>query len=137
MAVSLNFLKKLIKEDFNKKDQDLIGKLAFIINPAIQQLINVLNNGLTLSNLATQIKTISIQVDATGTPTSSLSFISTLSTQCSMIQVGRVLNLTNSAVYPSGGVLISFIESGDNIQIQNITGLSPGYTWQITLVAYI
>lgn len=136
MAIQTSFLKKLVKEDFDQKDQTLIGKVGFVLNPVIQQITSVLNNGLSLSNLSTQIKNLAVTVDASGNPTNNLSFKSTLSARCTMIQVGRSQNLSNSTTYPTSGHSVSFTENNGQIQILNITGLTAGDNWQLTLVAY-
>lgn len=136
MALQTSFLKKLVKEDFDSKDQTLIGKIGFVLNPIIQQLTSILNKGLSIANLSTQVKTILVQMDATGKPASNLSFLSDLSGKCIGVTVLRAQNLTNSTTYPTGAPFITFSENNGQIQIAHITGLSANDTWQLTLVAY-
>lgn len=133
--ISQNFLKRLIKEDFDKKDQDLVGKLGFIINPAVQQIVNILNNGLNIEGLNVQQRNINLQVDKNGNPTTTASFTSSLNGSCTMIIVGRVQNLTSSTTYPTSAPFVSFSQNGTTITINNITGLIPNNNWQITLLA--
>lgn len=137
MSVNTSFLKRLIKEDFNTKDQDLIGKLSSVFNPAIDQISRVLNKGLSINDLNTQTKQINITVDVNGIPTNTTTFASTLSGKCSMVIVGKVQNLTNSTTYPSGGVTISFSLDGTQVVINHVTGLNSTDQWQLTLVAYV
>jgi hypothetical protein len=136
MSITTSFLKKLVKEDFDAKDQTLVGKIGFILNPVILQITNVLNKGLAIGNLSTQIKTLLVTVDATGKPSNNLSFESTLNGKCILITVGRAQNLTNATTYPTSAPFITFSENNGQIAIANITGLTANDTWQLTIVAY-
>jgi hypothetical protein len=137
MAVNLSFLKKLIKEDFASKDQDLISKVAAILNPAVDQIGTLMNHGLGISDLKTQVKDLTLEVDGDGTPTTDISFQSTLTSKCSMMQIGRALNLTDSTIYPEAGFSISFTEKDGQIFIKNVRGLQDGYKWQVRVIAYV
>lgn len=137
MSINLSFLKRLVKEDFSKKDQELIGKVAGVLNPALAQITLILNKGLTISDLNTQTKDLTLQVDADGNPISEVSFASALGGKCGMLQVGRAQNLTDSTVYPSGGHSVSFSEKNGQIIINNITGLPVNYKWLIRVIAYV
>jgi hypothetical protein len=133
-----NFLKRLITEDFNEDDQELIGKVASILNPAFEAITNALNNNLTLAdNFNAQVKEITFIMGTSGVPSTELSFKSTLKGSCRAMIVSRVDNLTNSATYPAGGVFPSFSQSGDIITIKHITGLVSGskYTIRVELAA--
>lgn len=136
MAIQTSFLKKLVKEDFDQKDQALIGKIGFVLNPVIQQITSVLNKGLSLGNLSDQIKTITVIVDENGIPTNNLVFTSILTSKCIGILVLRAQNLTNPTTYPKSGPFVSFTENSGQIQILNITGLTSGDNWQLSVVAF-
>ncbi len=141
--VNTSFLKRLIKEDFNNKDQDLISKLSSVFNPAIDQISRVLNKGLAVNDLNTQTKTMTIILNEDGTPTTTTTFASTLSGKCSMVFVGRAQNLTNPTTYPTSGVFITYNQSNDTITnsnqviINHVTGLTAGDQWQLTLLACV
>ncbi len=137
MGINFSFLKQLKKEDFDSKDRDLIAKVGQILNPAIQQLTTVFTNGLNLSNLNAQQKILTFSVDKNGNPLSSTSFVSTLSGNCTMITVGRAQNLTTSTTYPTSGHSVSFTQVGTQIVINNVTGLTPNDSWQLTLLASV
>jgi len=137
-SVGTGYLKKLIKEDFNKKDQDLVSKISFVLNPAIQQLINILNNGLDIESLNIQVKTISIVVDANGNPLNPTTFLSTLQGKCTTMWVGAALDTTTPTTYPTATPFISFTDPGTgSITINNIAGIAAGDTWSITFIASV
>lgn len=137
MAVNTSFLKRLVKEDFSKQDQDLVGKIAFVLNPALQQITNILSHGLAIADLNTQVKDLTVTVDADGFPTTNLTFTSTLAGKCSMIQIGRAQPTTATNVYPTGGHSVSFIDNSGQITISNITGLPANIRFTIRIIAYV
>jgi hypothetical protein len=137
MAINLSFLKRLVQEDFEKKDQPLIGKIAFILNPALDQIVRALDHGISVSDLNTLVKDITISVDSTGKPITTTTVANTLSGKCSMILVGRAQNLTNTQIYPTSGHSVSFTLDRDQIIINNITGLTPDDKWSVRLIACV
>jgi hypothetical protein len=137
MAANLSFLKKLIKEDFDKKDQNLVGRIALILNPALESITNLMGHGLLISDLNTQVKDLTFEVDSNGIPTHPTSFASTLNGKCSMIIAGRAQNLADSTIYPTGGQSISFSQNNGQITIIHITGLIAGPKWQVRVIAYV
>jgi hypothetical protein len=137
MAVNTSFLKRIIPEDFDPKYQPIISKLAAVLNPAIDQIANILNNGLSVSNLNALQKQITVQVDANGNPLTSISIASTLTSAPSMMQVGRAYNLSKPQTYVTAAPFITFTPNGTQITINNITGLTPNDQWQLTVIAYV
>lgn len=131
-----NFPTRLIVEDFDPKDQALMSKLAFFVNPVLTQVASISNNGLSLSSLNVQIKNLTIAVDANGNPTTTALFTSTLNDNCQFVILGRAQNQTNPQTYPTGGSTIAFTENGGSITVNNITGLTSGDTWLLTVVAF-
>ena len=134
---NLSFLKRLIKEDFAQKDQDLIGKIAFIFNPAIAQITNILNHGLLISDLNTQVKDIEITVDTDGVPTTETSFQSQLKGRCGAMLVGRAQAVTPATDFPTGGHSVSYREDQGSIIITNITGLPENVKFLVRLIAIV
>jgi len=137
MGINISFLKRLVKEDFEAKYQDLVGQIAFILNPALEQITAILSNGLALSDLNVQVKQITLRVNSDGVPTTDASFQSSLKGRCSVIMIGRALNLTNPTTYPTGGHSVSFTLNNEQIIIKHITGLTPNDQWQITVIACV
>jgi hypothetical protein len=136
MPANLSFLKRLIKEDFEKKDQELVGKIAFVLNPALQQITNILNHGLTIADLNTQVKDLEITVDSSGFPTTDASFKSTLRGRCSQLTIGRA-QAVNATVYPTGAPFPSYTEINGQIVINHITGLPADTRFTIRVTAYV
>lgn len=132
----LGFLKRLVTEDFSKDDQKIISKLAFILNPALEQIVQAMSNNLTFEdNMASMVKEIDVEVDASGKPVSGGAFQSTLNSLCKNIITTRATNLTNSSTYPSGYPFITWEESSKIITIKHIAGLQAGSKYRLRIIA--
>lgn len=127
--------KRLIREDFPEKYHDLIDKLAFALNPTLEQTKNALSNGLDfINNLNSQVKELDITVNSAGIPKSPTSFKSTVSGSCKGIWCIRADNLTSSITYPSSCPFISFSQSNDQVIIDHISGLQADNKYRLRLV---
>lgn len=116
-------LKNIITEDFDDKDQDLINKLAFPINNFMQQVINVLKNGVDFNNLNQQIVTFTLTVDSAGKPTTSVQFRNKLNTKLIGIVCINAINTSSIQRFPVATPFISFSEDARLVTINNIVGL--------------
>ena len=115
----------------------MIETLSYSLNNAIDTLNNALTNNVSLAdNILCTVKTLSVQVDINGKPTSSLVFPLSFSGQAKVINVGNVVNQTNSSIYPTGAVMVFWVQTQTGIQINNISGLQPNNTYNITVVVY-
>ena len=83
------------------------------------------------------IKDFSVQVSSAGTPTTSLILNVDFRNNISVVTVGRVDNISNPLLYPSGGVIVIWDQISPGVlQIKNITGLSEGQSYNIRVVIY-
>jgi hypothetical protein len=129
--------KRLLKTDYAQQFQQMIETLSYSINNAIESLNNALANNVTLqSNIACTVKTFTIQVDSTGKPTTTTTFPLTFKGTCAGLSVLNAINTTNSGSYPTGGVFVSFSQTQNGIQLNNVTGLEANNQYSITLVAW-
>lgn len=133
--------KRINIEDFSDEEQQLVQKLASTLNISIDTLYSGLNNRLNFKdNFDSTQKTFNIQVDTNGNPISPTGFKLNTINNTIPRAVGSLvinaLNTTNSDVYPTGGIFISFTQNQDVITINNITGLPSGYVFQITVIIF-
>jgi hypothetical protein len=131
--------KRLFLEDFDPKDQNLVGKLASIINIGFETIYTALNKKLTISdNLAATERNITVVVDNNGIPKNEVIFsLDTPNSQVKGVFVGKCENLTNSSSYPTSGVFITWVQVQSGIKVLHITGLKPNETYRLYVVAYI
>lgn len=135
----LQNFKRLLKMDYPKEFQALVEKMSFIINDNFDPVYKALAGRLSLSdNTLSAVRDVTFQVDGEGFPLSRTVF----SLEGSKVQVvrqvivGRFINTTNSTVYPTSGVDISWTQEVNMVVIDHVTGLQPGYEWTLTITAF-
>ncbi len=116
-------LRQITKEDFDSKDQKLIDQIAFPINNFMQQVINVMKNGIDFNNLNQATITFTASVDSNGKPTTPVQFQNTLSTKVIGIICINALNTSSILRYPQATPFISYTTNGNLVTVNNIAGL--------------
>ena len=130
--------KRLYENDFEAQFKKLVSQLAASINIGMENLYGALNNNISLKdNISCTVKTLSLEVNAVGTPTSTTTFQLDKSGTVLGITVLKATNLTDSSIYPSSGIFVSWTQTQTGILINNITGLQSNQNYQLTLVAYL
>lgn len=133
--MQFTFFRRIIKEDFKKDEQDLVGRIGFIINPCFTQLSSILSRNLTWEdNFSAVVKTITITVDSAGIPLNTTSFSVDLKAQCQNLFVTQAKNLTNVAHYPVSAPFISWTQSGSQIVINHVSGLQANEQYQLRII---
>jgi uncharacterized membrane protein len=89
----------------------------------MQQVINVLKNGVDFTNLNQQIISFTISVDAFGVPVSPISFKNTLNTKIQGLVCINAVNQTTTSRFPQSTPFISYTLNNNVIIITNIAGL--------------
>ena len=126
--------KRIVREDFPEEQQDLADKLGFSINAFADDIINLVNNNITIDdNLNWQVKEVDIVVDASGIPVNSVQFKSTLKGRCKGCQVTRADNLTNTNTYPTSAPFVSFTDNNGVIIINHVSGLQANQKYRLRL----
>lgn len=136
--MKLSTFKRLDKQNFDEKDQDLIDKLAFILNNDIQGIYDALNNKLSLGdNVLCTIKDVPIVVDENGIPKNAAQFqIDKTNMRVLGCQVINAINTTNSNTYPTGAPFINFTAGTQIVTIDHVTGLQPNQNYTLTIIAW-
>jgi hypothetical protein len=136
--MQVSFLRRLVKEDFPQQYKELVGKVAQVTNPAMEQISLALQKNLTWTdNMAAQVVNIQVTVDSTGAPINPLSFASTLGSNINHLQITRAVAVGNSSIFPTSAPFASFTQQGNNIVISNVTGLPASTPFALTLIASI
>jgi hypothetical protein len=129
--------KRIITQDYEPDDQELIEQLSGNINDSFGLLYSALNKRLTFGdNLSSTIRDVEITVDSNGKPVNDVFFrLDVLNTPVIGCFCIRALNLTNSNVYPTGSPWISFIQSENQIRVLNVTNLQPNNRYSLKIIA--
>lgn len=135
--MKLGNFKRIFKTDYATEVQATIEKLALTINNGFESLYNAMAKGISLSdNIACTVKKVTVKVDSSGSPLSTLSFSLDVKGQIKGISVIRADNLTNSSTYPTSTPFITFTQNDTIVTITNIVGLPANNNFEITLIAW-
>ncbi len=128
---------KIRKEDFDEDDQAVAERLGAIINPFLQEVVEIMDGNVDFDNRTESIKQFDITVDSNGTPTTLPFNIKVDVKRPQGTDIIKADNFTNTSGYPSSQPFISFTRISDNIiRIDNVSGLRPNEKYKLTLVIY-
>lgn len=130
--------RRVYTQDFSSEYQDLIQKLSESLNINLEVLYDALNKKVTLSdNIACTVRTIEIEVDGNGIPTSNISLALDNKQPILGTQVLSAINLTNSGTYPTGQPFISYsLNSQGRLVINHISGLQANNKYRLNLIVW-
>lgn len=134
--MKINNITQIRAEDFPDDMQQIAEQLGSVLNPFMQQVVEITDNRLDFENRVETLKSIEMTVDANGIPVLN-NKIATGKSNIRGIQVISAFNLVNAAGYPTQQPFISYtIISGGFVQVNNITGLIPNQKYKLTLIIY-
>lgn len=120
--------KKLVKEDFKQEDHELIDRIAFSLNPFMEQVTNAFTKQIDLSNLAMELKEFTVTTNLSAgstlnTPKQILQLATSLTYKVRGIICVRAQNLTDATGFVSSTPMINFVPNGQILNILHVTGL--------------
>lgn len=126
--------RRIITNDFKDPEQKkLVEQLSSPINDSFNELYFATNGRLSLrENIYCTVKDVDIAGGQTET-----SF--TLDKQGLVIGclVISAVNQTNTAIYPTSQPFVSFVQNGNSVIINNITGLQADQRYIVRIVAFL
>lgn len=131
--------RRIFKQDYEEEYHSLVDRLSVSLNYGIEVLYDALNNNLTFQdNFNSSINTVTVNLNADGTPKNRTTYtLNRSNLQASGTMVVRANNLTNSTVYPTGGIFITFQQvSPTEIQIDHVSGLPADNNYQLRIVTF-
>lgn len=129
--------KRLISEDYDKQYASLVEKLGGALNAFCDDVFNAFNNNLSIDDNFNQVKkSITVTVNATGTPATPLKFKSGLKSNCYGITVVAATNQTSASTYPTSYPFFSFTQSDGIITVNNISGLQANNIYLLSLILF-
>lgn len=129
----LDNLKRIAKEDFNEDSQELVGQLAGVLNPFLEQVYNAFNKGINTDNLTRQILTIDVENNSLGALKIQTQLKHSLANRILGFNVIRAENLTNPATYPTSIPFPSWSINGNIITFHQVTGIQADNKYRLTL----
>lgn len=133
--MKLTQFRRIVLEDFPKESQDVVSKLAFIINNAFEIFTAQLSKGLTIEdNFNQQLSEITVTVDSNGKPKNTTQIKYSLPTTCKGAIVIQAINQTNSQIYPTSCPFVSFTQNQNNLlEIRHISGLQANQEYKLRI----
>lgn len=125
-------LKRIIKEDFPEEYQELIDKLAFSLNPFLEQLSNAFNKNINNDNLSRETVSITVE-NSSGNLKSPVQFKFNLKSRILGLNIIKAENLTNSNTYPTNAPFISWTINENIITVKKVTGIQDNNKYRLTL----
>lgn len=127
--------RRLLTEDFSAEDQELIRKLAFVLNPFLEEVTNSLQKNLSVAeNLTMEFKDLDVEVDGSGFPTNTAKFQTSFSKVTGLLVVNHTVLTTGASLYPANGIYCTFKQSNNIIEVNHITGLNTSTKYRLRLL---
>lgn len=134
--MKLNNVRQIRAEDFPDELQQPMSQLGSILNPFMQEVVELADKRIDFENRVENIKTVDITVDSSGKPTLNAK-INVEKNTIRGTQVISAINLSNSGIYPTQQPFISYsILGGGLLQVNNITGLQANNKYRLTIIFY-
>ncbi len=134
--MKINNTTQIKGDDFPDEDRDLAERIGNILNPFMQQVVEINDGRLDFENRVETILSIEMTVDADGKPLLN-DKVNIKKSNIRGIQVISALNLTNPSIYAESQPFVSYSYLGNNlIKVNKITGLGANYKFQLTMIIY-
>lgn len=135
--MKLPSFKRLFDSDFPQEFKSLITTLSASLNNGIDVLYQALNNQITLrDNISCTVRDVSVIVNASGTPLQGSSMKLNTTNKVDGVIVISALNQSNPSAFPPAAVMVNFTQSSNILNISNISGLTPGQSYLLRIVAF-
>lgn len=119
--------------DFPKDDQQLVSKLAGILNYFMQEVVDAFEGNINFDNTNFESTEITVTVDSLGVPLTD-TFFSVSSGSVSGIIPIKVTNTTNTILIPDHLPFIDWVFTNNQYKVQRVTGLNATNTYTIKLL---
>lgn len=132
--MKLNSIKRIATEDFENKDRALVQKLAFALNPFLEQITAIFNKNIDFDNLNQEVINFTGIVDASGVPTTQTQIKTSLKTRIQGMICIRVQTLERDNALITTAPFVNFSTEGNLITIESITGIPANKRHSITVI---
>jgi hypothetical protein len=129
----LSDIRRIVPEDFAKEDQPAAVIIAGSYNDFADELYDVINGKLDFSNMARNKVTVDLVFDANGSTVGQVN-INTSLTSVSIVNIGRVQNLSSSSARLESAPYIDWtVVDRGFIRILYGRGFASGVKYRLTL----
>ena len=134
--MKLNNVTELSSEDFEEDHRNTVSKIAEIINPFMQQLVEIMDKRVDFENKVENYLEIEMTVDEFGVPVLN-NKISTGKTYVRGLPIINAYSTVNASITPTEQPFISFTQLADGfVQVNKITGLPGNQKFRLNIIVY-
>jgi len=134
--MKLNNVTELRPDDFEKEDRATVGQIAEILNPFMQQVVEIVDSRIDFENKVENYLEIEMTVDSDGKPILN-NKIATGKTYVRGTDIVAAFNTVNASQYATAKPFISFTQLPDQfIQVDNISGLRANQKFRLNIIIY-
>ena len=134
--MKLNNPRSIRAEDFEQELQQPMAQVGTVLNPFMQEVVELADGRIDFENMIFQIKNVEFQVNSNGIPQLN-NKISTDVARPRGTQIINAFNLTKTTNYPtSAPFMVTNIAGNGILQVNKITGLVPGDKYRLTVIIY-
>lgn len=131
--MKLNNVTEIRSEDFENDFKQLASQLGNILNPFMQQVVEIMDGRIDFENRVENFIQVEFTLDANGIPLET-NKINTGKSNIRGFQVVSAFNLTNNTVFPTSQPFINYTPLGGTlVQINKITGLPAGNKFRLNI----
>lgn len=129
-------IRPIIAENFAPEDRDMIARLGGVLNYFMRQMIEILSENVDFDNLAWELATVNVLVDANGSPIQLTQFRSSINNPQGVIVV-KAQNTSNIGTYPTAQPFISYTPTGGGvIRVDNVSGLQVDNKYTLSIIVF-
>ena len=134
--MKINNTTQIRGDDFSQEDRDLAERMGNILNPFMQQVVEINDGRIDFENRVENLIRIEMTVDANGVPLLN-NKINTGKSNIRGFQVIAAFNVTNASISASSQPFISYTPIGNGlVQVSKISGLPANQKFQLNVVVY-
>jgi hypothetical protein len=127
-------VRQIIAEDFAPEDREMISRLGGVLNYFMRQMVEILSENVDFDNLAWELTTIEVTVDADGIPTELTRFRADKISPRGVIIINAI-NQTNPTGYVTATPFVTSTPVGNGIiRINHVAGLNPDEKYRLTAI---
>lgn len=128
----LSNVRRIIVEDYPEESRDTVGKLASVMNPFMDELVELSRKKINFDNLARSLVVVDLVVDETGTPKGVSQINTTLSTYSGK-NIVHIQSLTGGANVVSSPYLDCIHTGNGIVKIIKFYGLPPNKKVRVSI----
>lgn len=125
-------VQRIIKEEFDSEDHNLIGKLSYILNKFMEQVVRQLNGNLDFTNLNEDRIVFKMAVDASGIPIGN-NLIKSSIANARGFTVMSAKNQDDITVFVASAPFMTTVGSTNAFirKVEHISGLQNGVEYEL------